>query len=288
VSSDKVDAKIVVDLGALPLFIKLVKSPVLDFGEQAAMALGNVAASGVENRDLAHSLGAVSALVEFSQTLNETTRPSARQQVAFALSSLCRLKPSVPLELMRPALPLLAQLLQSQDAECNIDAAWALSFIADGSRGCVQPVLDTGVAPRLIELLSRGTAVLIVPALRALSALLSGDGDQVQVLLNHGVLPALLLMLNHVKAALRKEACVAVSKITACSVTHIQSVIDANIFPKLIGTSLDTHEILPQIFLQSCCRTPIFPSERRLPGPSIMPPSTPLPSRWTTWSASES
>ncbi|XP_014677960.1 PREDICTED: importin subunit alpha-7-like [Priapulus caudatus] len=56
----------------------------------------------------------------------------------------------------------------------------------------------------------------------------------VHVILNCGALPCLLHLLNSPKESIRKEACWTISNITAGNRQQIQAVIDANIFPVLI------------------------------------------------------
>ena len=61
--------RVVMDAGAVPIFIQLLSSANDDVCEQAAWALGNVAAYSVPCRDMVLSLGALPALLQVAEGL---------------------------------------------------------------------------------------------------------------------------------------------------------------------------------------------------------------------------
>ncbi len=214
--------------------MRLLLSPNEDVREQAAWALGNIAGDSVRCRDLVISNGGIPALIQLGSTFSEHTRLSTIRNTTWTLSNLCRGKPQPPFAVVRPMLPLLANLLYSSDMETVTDACWALSYLSDGSNQCIQTVLSAGVAPRLVELLGNASASVQTPALRTVGNIVTGDDAQTQIILNLNGLPALMWLLDHPKKNIRKEACWTISNVTAGTNEQIQAVINAGIIPKLI------------------------------------------------------
>ena len=150
------------------------------------------------------------------------------------MSNLCRGKPAPAFDIVRPALPLLARLLFSNDIETVTDACWALSYLSDGPNERIQAVLNSGVAPRLIELLGSSNASVQTPSLRTVGNIVTGNDEQTQLILNLNALPSLLWLLEHQKKNIRKEACWTISNVTAGTSEQIERIVETGIFPKLI------------------------------------------------------
>ena len=69
---------------------------------------------------------------------------------------------------LKCSLPVLSQLIHSQDKEVITDASWALSYLSDGEDINIQGVIDSGVVPRLAELLSHPDNSIVTPAIAVL------------------------------------------------------------------------------------------------------------------------
>ncbi|KAJ3614945.1 hypothetical protein NHX12_018514 [Muraenolepis orangiensis] len=201
----------VVDAGAIPAFIILVKSPHPHISEQAVWALGNIAGDGSNNRDLVIIHGGLQSLLTLLTTEIHVFPPSYLRNITWTLSNLCRNKN-----------PVLA------------DTCWALSYLTDGPNERIELVLQSGLLPRLVQLLGWGEFSVITPALRSLGNVVTGTDEQTQCVLNAGALALFPALLRHPKANIKKEAAWTISNITAGNSAQIQEVVDAGLVPILL------------------------------------------------------
>ena len=231
---------VVINSGAIPHFINLLSSPVLDVREQGVWALGNIASNNPKCRDSVIQAGALTPLLAL---LSEQQPLSMSRNATWTLSQFCYGKhPQPDWDLISPAIPTLAKLIHSSDDEVLLDTCWAISYLSDGSDDKIQALIEAGVVPRLVELLNHPSSSIQTPALRAVGNLSIGSELQTQVVITAGALPALSTFLASPKDAIRKEACWMISNITAGSSLQIQAVIEANLIPPLIdilANSLD-------------------------------------------------
>ncbi|CAD5190752.1 unnamed protein product [Musa acuminata subsp. malaccensis] len=224
--------KVVIDHGAVPIFVKLLSSPSDDVREQAVWALGNVAGDSPRCRDLVLASG---ALIPLLLQLNEHSKLSMLRNATWTLSNFCRGKPQPAFEQVKPALPALERLIHSNDEEVLTDACWALSYLSDGTNDKIQAVIEAGVCARLVELLMHPSPSVLIPALRTVGNIVTGDDMQTQYVIDHQALPCLLNLLTHNhKKSIKKEACWTISNITAGNKEQIQAVIAAGIIGPLV------------------------------------------------------
>lgn len=223
--------RVVVENGALPLFVELLQSPNEDVREQAVWALGNIAGDCPNFRDLVLQSGGLNPIMRI---VGDTGRPSLLRNATWTLSNLCRGKPPPPLEWVTPALPTFAKLISSSDVEVLTDASWALSYLSDGSNDRIAAVIQSGVCQRLVELLAHQSPLVQTPALRAVGNIVTGDDQQTQVMIQCGLLTPLMHLLNHSKKSIRKESCWTISNITAGNRTQIQEVVNNGLIPPIV------------------------------------------------------
>ncbi|KAF8077049.1 hypothetical protein N665_1066s0011 [Sinapis alba] len=226
------NTNVIIESGAIPIFIHLLSSASEEVREQAVWALGNVAGDSPKCRDLVLSFGAMLPLLS---QFNEHTKLSMLRNATWTLSNFCRWKPQPSFEQTSPALPVLKTVVQSTDDEVLTDACWTLAYLSDNTNEHIQAVIDAGVVPRIIQLLAHTSPAVMIPALRTIGNIITGDDLQTQTVLDHQVLPSLLALVTKTyKKNVKKEACWVISNITAGSSNQIQAVIEAGIIQALV------------------------------------------------------
>jgi hypothetical protein len=218
----------VVQAGAVPVLVAMVNSPAAEVREQAIWALGNVAGDCAKLRDLCLQSGMIVPLLQI--LTDETSSKSMMRNATWSVSNLFRGKPPPPFELVQTALPVVAQLLYSNDTEVATDAAWALSYISDGSSQQIGQVIGTGCVGKLVNMLQ--DPALVQPALRALGNIVTGTDDQTEIVLQCNCLDPMVALCDNPKKVIRKEAMWMLSNITAGNPRQIAQVMEKGLIPK--------------------------------------------------------
>merc|ERR1719187_757010 len=190
-SGNSDQTKAVVNSGAVPHFVKLLRSPDQNVCEQAVWALGNIAGDGTQLRDFVINNGVIAPLLGLIKP--DTPAPFLRN-VTWTISNLCRNKnPSPPFEVVKQCLPALSKLVNHTDQE----------------------VVDAGVVPSLVRLLDSGELSVVTPSLRTLGNIVTGNDTQTDSVLAAMAVPVFAKLLQHPKMNIVKEAAWTISNITA-------------------------------------------------------------------------
>ncbi|XP_017345396.1 importin subunit alpha-8 [Ictalurus punctatus] len=222
----------VVEHGAVPAFIALLASPMLNISEQAVWALGNIAGDGPAYRDALIDCNVIPALLA---RLTPDVPVGYLRNLTWTLSNLCRNKNPFPrFSAVQQMLPSIIQLLHHSDKSVLSDACWAISYLTDGPNERIDIVIKTGVLPRLVELLGFEELAVVTPALRSIGNIVSGSDLQTQMAIDAGVLSSLPKLMHHPKPSLQKEAAWAVSNIAAGPRQQIQQLITCGLLPHLV------------------------------------------------------
>lgn len=222
----------VVESGALPKLIKLIRSPDLRVCEQAVWALGNIIGDGSETRDLVISYGMVPELLSL---MHPELEVGFLRNATWVLVNLCRYKnPPTNIAVIKQLLPALLFLVDSPDQTILVDTTWAISYITELGSEYSQLIIDSGLTKKMACLISHGEAKIEMAAIRALGCIATGNDEQTQAVIDSGAIKQLGKAMSRNNDRIAKDALWFISNVVAGSVEQIQAVIDESLVPLII------------------------------------------------------
>lgn len=186
---------VVVDFGAIPPLVQLLRHENHDVRDQAAWCLGNIAGDKTEYRDMLLQNGVVEPLV---LNLLQPANMDLLNNVTWTISNLCRGKPSPDMYYVSPLIGPLSDLLHKQvSVDVLVDAVWALSYLSDGPNERIEKVMQGGVVNKLMDFLADKSTPLLMPTIRCLGNFVTGSDLQTQAVVDAGILGHLSELLDH-------------------------------------------------------------------------------------------
>eukprot|EP00397_Hematodinium_sp_SG-2012_P023007 GEMP01023879.1.p1 GENE.GEMP01023879.1~~GEMP01023879.1.p1 ORF type:complete len:583 (+),score=132.92 GEMP01023879.1:149-1897(+) len=230
-AGDHAQTEVVVNHGAIPIFVELIGSRRSDISEQALWALGNIAGDCGLFRDRVLEEPIIPAILGYKTNEQELT---AQRICVWTCGNLWKHHPMPSLELIGPLVPFVVQCLCCpvyDDRGALLDALRALELLCAGAHSgehdrrihfvseCAQ------LAPRLLELLKKKDMPdrITEGALRVVSSILSCAGQPREVMIQNGALNPFRELLVHPTPHIRREACRVLGNITACNQGDIAS-----------------------------------------------------------------
>ena len=190
----------------LSLFVKLLSNTYDDVRDQVVWALANIAGDSPSHRDLVLESGAMEPLLRHLKI--QGTKIRMTRNATWTLMNLCRGKPPPSFDMVKAAIPTLAELILTSDQDEKIleDSCWTLSYIFDGPNDKSQAIIEASICQRLNDLLMNPSPSVQYAALKAVGNILAGNDEQKQLIIKHNVIPGLLALLYSPKNVIEKKA----------------------------------------------------------------------------------
>jgi Ca2+-binding EF-hand superfamily protein len=219
--------KLVIAEGAVPIFIKLLESAIIEVKEQAAHVLGVLAATNPECRDFVLQNGAMAPLCSL---VTLQTPINLLRKISWTLSVLCGVTHPAdklpPWELIHGSLNQLATMLFIDDEEALVSTLSAMALVLPG-------MPEATVCKRLVDLLANPSPRVVRFCLAAINDISRFDANQTMLLLKNNLLEALKKMLMHKESTVRIAACEVICTL-ANARGHIQFLINCGILEMIL------------------------------------------------------
>ncbi|KAJ2546971.1 hypothetical protein EV175_005400 [Coemansia sp. RSA 1933] len=213
-------------LRAAPYVAPHLESGAVEVRNQAAWALGNMAAEGPEARNQLYANGVLQALLQLVRTEAE---PEVLQTAWFAVSNMARTPSTFFDALFGLKVPeLVAQQTGAagNDAACVVELAWVAVYLtAAGAADRTDQFLETGAVDAFLQRSKELDRVQLIPVVRMLGNIAAGTDAQTHRLVTKPGFLDLLARCVGSSRAVEKEALWVLSNVTAAGKDAVDAVV---------------------------------------------------------------
>lgn len=264
-SGNSEQTKYVVNVGAVPLLVKMISEDDEGIVDQSVWALANISGDSEALRDIILEAGALQKVVDLILSyINSGSNIKILRNLVWLISNLNRGRYPIPtLENMRKSAIVIEKVIQINDQDLITDAFWCLSYLVDASSEMTDAVLKSSAMKRMFDLLSSFCRTLqqsdndnnklskicasaICPIVRTLGNIATGSEEQTNVIISLGFLrflhPIFYLYDNKKIPRIRKEICWLLSNITAGSATQVVYILEGDLVGLIID-SVNKHDL---------------------------------------------
>lgn len=221
----------VVNAGAVPHLVALLRSESKDVVGQAIWALSNISGDGPECRDLVHCFNIIDYILPL---LNITDPIPFARNLTWLIAVLCRgpMEPPSFSQVVRLLPHLVHQLNNTPDVQILSNTVWAFTYMTNRNYHQIRVVIQSGVVPRIISYMGHANIAVLMPALRCVGNIIIRSDELADLMISLGVLPYMAKLLQHENLVVVKLTSWIVSNMSY-NQNHIQAMLESNVYTQL-------------------------------------------------------